>query len=419
MAAEWGSPEAGEAGPGRTPGPGDPGSARVRAVSVMALAHLTNDSYAYMLPALLPLLLGKLDIGLGLAGLLVTLYQASSSFTQPIFGHMSDGGGRTRWMAWTGVAVSGVAAAALGLAPNIAVVAAALLAGGLGTALYHPVSAALVAASVPQRSRGRWMSVYISAGNFGLPIGPFLIGVIIATIGLGGSWLIAIPALVLAVLVWRLGPTLPRRAADPLSFRAVVGANRRMLAGLISVSATRSWAAALVTTFLPLYAVSLGASVVDSSRVLTLFLLSGAIGGLAGGWMADRLGRDRVIIVSLLSAAPFCLLLAAQQSVGAAFVIAAAVGGMLLNGSFVVLAVRGQESMPGNLGMVSGLMLGLSVGLGGLAVAPMGLVAERAGLPPVFIAAGILAVICALLMRAVPHVPARADLVTSAAVAFD
>ena len=380
----------------------------------MAFAHLTNDSYAYMLPALLPLLLGKLGIGLGIAGLLVTLYQASSSFTQPLFGHMSDRGGNTRWMAWTGVALSGFAAAVLGLAPNIAVVAIALLAGGLGTALYHPVSAALVAASVPQRSRGRWMSVYISAGNFGLPIGPFFIGVIIATSGLGSSWIVAIPAVVLAVLVWRFAPALPPRGGAPRSFGTVLRGNRRMLAGLVSVSATRSWAAALVTTFLPVYAVTRGASVVDSSRLLTLFLLSGAVGGLAGGWTADRLGRDRVIVTSLLSAAPFCVLLALQEQIGPAFVIATAVSGMLLNGSFVVLAVRGQESMPGSLGMVSGLMLGLSIGLGGLAVAPMGLVAERAGLPPVFLVAGGLAIVCALFMRAVPRPPIGAATRTEA-----
>jgi FSR family fosmidomycin resistance protein-like MFS transporter len=320
---------------------------------------------------------------------------------------MSDSGGRTRWMAWTGVAVSGVAAAALGLAPSLAVIAVALLAGGMGTALYHPVSAALVAGSVPQRSRGRWMSVYISAGNFGLPIGPFLIGVIIATIGLDGSWLVALPALVLAALVWRVGPHLPARTAPALPFRAVLRANRRMLAGLISVSATRAWATALMSSFLPVYAVSRGASIVDASRLLTLYLLSGAIGGLIGGWLADRVGRDRVIITSLLCAAPFCALLAVQDSVGPAFVLATAVSGMLLNGSFVVLAVRGQESMPGSLGMVSGLMLGLSIGLGGLAVAPMAIVAERAGIPPVFVAAGALAVLGAALMHAVPHVPAR------------
>jgi len=54
-------------------------------------------------------------------------------------------------------------------------------------------------------------------------------------------------------------------------------------------------------------------------------------------------------------------------------------------------------------------MLGLSIGLGGLAVAPMAIVAERAGIAPVFVAAGVLAVGCAFLMRAVPRVPERAE----------
>jgi len=249
--------------------------------------------------------------------------------------------------------------------------------------------------------------VYISAGNFGLPIGPFVIGVIIATVGLGGSWLVAIPALTLAALVWRVGPHLPPRVTTGLPLRAVLGANRRMLASLISVSATRAWATALLSSFLPVYAVSRGASVVDASRLLTLYLFSGAFGGLIGGWLADRVGRDRVISASLVAAAPFCGLLALQESVGAAFIVATAVSGMLVNGSFVVLAVRGQESMPGSLGMVSGLMLGLSIGLGGLAVAPMAIVAERAGIPVVFLAAGGLAIVSAALMRAVPRIPAR------------
>ena len=387
------------------------------AVSVMALAHLTNDSYAYLLPALLPVLLGKLGIGLGLAGLLVTVYQASSSFTQPFFGHLADRGGRTRWMAWTGVALSGIAAGALGLAPGLGWVALALLAGGLGTALYHPVSAALVAAAVPQRTRGRWMSVYISAGNFGLPIGPFVIGLVLASLGLAGTWLIAVPAVAVAILVWAFGPTAVRAAAPPAPLREILGANRPMLAGLVSVAATRSWSSALVTSFLPLYAVTLGASVVDSSRLITLFLLSGAVGGLVGGALADRLGRDRVIVASLALAAPCCLALALQTAVGPPFVVASALSGMLINGSFVVLAVRGQESLPGSLGMVSGLMLGLSIGLGGLAVTPMAIIAERAGLAVVFVAAGALALACAALMRLVPHVPAQAEAVAVMAAA--
>ena len=147
---------------------------------------------------------------------------------------------------------------------------------------------------------------------------------------------------------------------------------------------------------------------VDASRLLTLYLLAGAFGGLIGGWLADRAGRDRVIIASLLLAAPFCVLLGVQAEVGPAFVAATAVSGLLLNGSFVVLAVRGQESMPGSLGMVSGLMLGLSIGLGGLAVTPMGVIAEQVGIPPVFVAAGALAILGAFLMRTVPQAPAHA-----------
>ena len=375
---------------------------------MMALAHLVNDTYAWMLPALLPLLLIKLEISLGLAGLLITLYQASSSFTQPILGHLADRGRRTRWMAWTGVAISGLAAGSLGLAPSFAAVAVVLLVGGLGTALYHPVSAALVSAALPTATRGRWMSVYISAGNVGLPIGTFVIGLVVATAGLGATWIVALPALLMAVLVWRYGPTAVARQSGPaLGLRAIFRANQRMLVRLIAVAATRAWASALVASFLPLYAVARGASVIDASRLITLFLLAGAMGGLIGGALADRLGRDRVIVTSLLLASPFCVLLGAQTAIGPLFLVATAMCGLLLNGSFVVLAVRGQESLPGSLGMVSGLMLGLSIGLGGLAVAPMAVLAERVGIPVALDVAGVLAVACALIMRTVPTPPAR------------
>jgi MFS family permease len=133
---------------------------------------------------------------------------------------------------------------------------------------------------------------------------------------------------------------------------------------------------------------------------------AGAVGGLIGGTLADRVGRDQVIVTSLLVASPFCVLLGAQTAVGPLFVIATAVSGLLLNGSFVVLAVRGQESLPGSLGMVSGLMLGLSIGLGGLAVAPMAVLAERVGIPVALDVAAVLAVGCALIMRTVPKPPA-------------
>jgi FSR family fosmidomycin resistance protein-like MFS transporter len=379
----------------------------IASVGVLALGHLVNDGYAFMLPALLPALLGRLDVGLGVGGLLLTLYLAASSFTQPLFGHFGDRGGRKRWMAWAGVVMSGVGMAALGFVSNVWGVALAILVAGLGTSLFHPASAALVASTTPPGNHARWMSVYMSAGNFGLPLGPLFIGIVIGAASLGGLWIVGFPAIVAGLLVVWLAPQETRAPTSSVSLPAVLREHARMLAALVTVAAVRGWSNALASSFLALYGVSLGASVADASHLLSLYLLAGAVGSLACGWLGDRFGRDRLIVASFVAAAPFCLLLALQSTVGPVFLVAAAVSGVLLNGSFVLLAVRGQESLPGSIGMVSGMMLGLSIGLGGLAVAPMALVAERVGLPSVFLVAGALSIVGALLMPLVPPPPAR------------
>ena len=77
--------------------------------------------------------------------------------------------------------------------------------------------------------------------------------------------------------------------------------------------------------------------------------------------------------------------------------------GFFLNGSWISLTVRGQESVPGSIAMMSGLMLGLSVGLGGIAVTPFGLLAEQFGLRAVLTATACLPLLGALLMRFVPR----------------
>ena len=105
--------------------------------------------------------------------------------------------------------LSGVGAAALGFAPGFAGLGLAMLATGIGTALFHPVSAALVAEAAPPAQRGFWMSAYISAGNVGLGLGPLLVGLVLVQGGLGGTWLLAVPAAVAAALMWRLAPARP------------------------------------------------------------------------------------------------------------------------------------------------------------------------------------------------------------------
>ena len=95
-----------------------------------------------------------------------------------------------------------------------------------------------------------------------------------------------------------------------------------------------------------------------------------------------------MIVGSLLLSPPCGLLM--LHGPGPLLWVGAALVGLTLTGSMVAMTVRGQELMPGSVAMVSGLMLGFTVGMGGLAVTPLAALAEVIGL-------GLVADICALL----------------------
>ena len=154
-----------------------------------------------------------------------------------------------------------------------------------------------------------------------------------------------------------------------------------MLIRLLSISTLRSWANVGLATFLPLLLVERGQTVEDGATALAVLLFFGGVGGLVAGFLADRFGRDAVIVGSLLLSPPCGWLM--LHGPGPFLLIGAALVGLTLTGSMVALTVRGQELMPGSVAMVSGLMLGFAVGMGGLAVTPLAALAEVIGLSTV------------------------------------
>jgi FSR family fosmidomycin resistance protein-like MFS transporter len=375
-------------------------------IGSLALAHTVNDSYAYVLQALLPAIIPSLGLTLGLAGLLVAIYQATSSLVQPLVGHLADRSG-LRWPAWAGVVASGFGAGLLGLAPNYLVLVALLILSGIGTAIFHPVAGAMVGAAAPEQRRGRWIGFFVTAGNVGNALGPLALGFLLATYGLGGTWPILLPSLLLALAVAILAPkrTRPHKAMPPLL--DILRRHRRMLSSLILVVALRAWISTAMLTFLPLLGRERGLDLGGSAQTITAYLTAGAIGGLVGGFAADRWGRDRVIVGAMLAMVPFGLLVATRTDPDTAFFAAAAGAGFLMNASLVVLTIRGQESVPGSVGMVTGIMLGLSIGLGGLAVAPVALLAEKIGLSAATALVSCAGLMGAVAMRLVPPLPPR------------
>jgi FSR family fosmidomycin resistance protein-like MFS transporter len=103
-----------------------------------------------------------------------------------------------------------------------------------------------------------------------------------------------------------------------------------------------------------------------------------ALGGFAGGWLADRIGGRRVVRSSFVLAAPFyAAFFLAPEKIG---LVCLVLGYALLQCSLPVNVVLGQELAPRHASTISSLLMGAAWGAGALLVGPIGVLADHAGL---------------------------------------
>jgi len=81
------------------------------------------------------------------------------------------------------------------------------------------------------------------------------------------------------------------------------------------------------------------------------------------------------------------------------------IAGMLLISTISVTTVMAQEFLPRHLGMVSGLMVGFAVGMGGIGVTLLGAVADTWGVPTAMKVIIVLPVLAFLLTLPVEDSP--------------
>jgi FSR family fosmidomycin resistance protein-like MFS transporter len=365
-----------------------------RGIGMLSLAHIVNDMNQSALPAIIPWLIAHRGLTLAAAATLVLAMNLSSSVVQPLFGHLSD----RRSLAWV-IAASLLLAtfgtAAIGLAPTLPLMLLGALIAEIGVAAFHP-EASRFANYFAGARRATGMSAFTTGGYLGFAVGPIVITPLLVFFGLHGTAFLALPG---AVFAWLLLRELPRFEAA----RTRVHHARRAQAGrddwrafsvLGAVIALRSTAFFGAVTFMPVFAIAVAH--VDRALgavALAAMLIGGAAGTMWGGRLADRFDRRAVVVVSLIAtfaSAGALAVAGAMLPVFALLVSLASVLGVALGLSAGVIVVIGQEYLPQRIGVASGVTLGLSVTIGGLAAPLFGAIGDRYGLVPV------IACVCAL-----------------------
>ena len=386
-----------------------------RAMGTLSLGHLAADLSQGALPAVLVFLKPVLHLSYTMTAAVVLVGTLTSSVAQPFFGIWSDRRAAV-WLTGFGVALGGVGIAFASLTPGYAVLLVLVGLSGLGVGAFHPEAMKLAhGASGSRRASG--MALFSTGGNLGFALGPLLATGALAWLGLDGGLLLLVPAAAVAGILMAEGGHLgsigdAETAAEVQSGPA--SDRRRAFTLLLVVVALRSVAFYGLFTFIPLWEVQLGHSKSYGNVLLALVLLAGVAGTLTAGPLADRYGRRRVLLTSLLlSPGLIAVYVVAGGFLGTVCVCLA---GAVVISTFSVTVVMSQEYMPSRIALASGLSVGLAIGLGGIAAVILGAVADTVDLQTALYVTAAGPALGALLALGLPRDPrGRETLVATAA----
>lgn len=268
--------------------------------------------------------------------------------------------------------------------------------GGLGSAMFTVSSLGLMIRISPPHARGRVAGMFSSAFLVGSVGGPVL-GSLTAGLGLSMPFVIYGVALLIAAAVVFVSLRKSALAATdvsteaPISVRTALG-NRAYRAALFSNFATGWSAFGLRIALIPLFVVEvLGRGAGMAGLALATFAIGNVAAVIPSGFVSDRIGRRKLLIVGLAVSAVSTIAVGFTDSLpiflAAAFVTGAATGMFISPQQAAVADIVGNKSRGGTAVATFQMMSDFGAILGSLAV---GQIAQYASFSTAFVVSGVI-----------------------------
>ena len=356
---------------------------RRRSLFAACGAHAVHDGLTDAIYVLLPLWQAQFALSYAMVGLLRASYSGMMAGFQLLASRMAKRWGRERMLV-AGTALAGLAYLLAGLAGGLAVLLMALLLGGLGASVQHPLASSIV---TDTHEAGGGVKEALSQYNFAGDIGKTLIPALVGLLLLVCSWqasvgLLGLLGLAAAALLWWLLPKPEElRASQQAVRKAIAGKDAR--GGFHALLATGTLDSAVrmgFLTFLPFLLKSKGAGTAGIGVALSLLFVGGAFGKLLCGYLGARIGMMKTVwltesMTSLLIVLALWLPLAAIMAMLPLL-------GLALNGtSSVLYGMVPELAAPGKREQAFALFYTGSIGGGAVAPVLFGALGDATGVP--------------------------------------
>lgn len=358
------------------------------AVISLAIGHLVTDMQAGALPIVLPHLKELFSLSYAQMATIVLTQNITSSVIQPVFGYITDKRSLPALLPYC-AALAGAGFAAVGWVSSYALLLLTVIIIGVSSASYHPQASKTVNFLSDENSKAQNMGLFSLGGNAGMAAGSMMMTFLIGMSGgLHNTMYFVLPGILVFCFMMHYMPEYKRVNLEHSLKRAAAKAkgNAEKLSyfGLVMVLFfifMRSTIHTGISTYLPLFFMKFrDAEPVFASLLVTVFLLGGVAGTYIGAVLSDKLGARAIIIGSMVLSIPPIWALD-KVSTEFTIVTAVALAGFFIIGSNATTIVLAQTMLPNNVGMAAGLTIGFSVGLGGLGVTILGVMADNYGLP--------------------------------------
>lgn len=354
----------------------------------ISLCHMFNDVMQSLLAAIYPLLKTEFSLKFWQIGLLTLSFQGTASLLQPAVGLVTD----KRPMPMSlplGMFSSLIGLIALSQASSYGVLVMGAMMIGFGSAVFHP-EASRVARLASGGRYGTAQSFFQVGGNAGTALGPLLAAFIVVPNGRGSILWFTVMAMMGIIVLARVGQwygNYMRASASrrkPVAGHSLTPGRVRMAIGVLALlTFSKNIYTASITSYYTFFLIGkFGLTQQQSQLMLFLFLAAMAVGVLLGGPLGDRFRPLTVIWISILGVLPFTLMLPHAGLVGTG--VLTIIIGIVIASAFPAIVVFAQELVPGRVGLIAGIFFGFAFGMGGIAAAVLGVIADEYGVEYVY-----------------------------------
>jgi FSR family fosmidomycin resistance protein-like MFS transporter len=268
----------------------------------VSYAHFIHDTHESFLSPVLPLLIEKLGINFFTVGLITLIYRIPS-FAMPLLGILADRM-KVRYFVIFTPAFTAILMCLLGIAPNIYILTIMLFFVGLSSALFH-VPSPVMMKMVSGNKVGIGMSLFAVGGEMARTVGPIIILGAVSLWGFEGTYrLIPLGIISSFFLFFMLRKIEVSKEMKKKSTR--ISETIKLFMPLIVIIIGFNFFTAIMktslTVYLPTYLKFKGESLWFAGISLSVFELAGVAGTLLSGFLSDKIGRKRLLlIVSIIS----------------------------------------------------------------------------------------------------------------------